>query len=252
MRRLRFLLAATPLVLIAQPPAFVNSSGMEFVLIPAGGFLFGKFSPTCAPGEHLARCQQQALRDSRPGRQVSFPAPFYLGKFEVTQQQWERVMGSNPSHFRKPGGGGRPVENVAWNQVQQFLRRLNSIERTHHYRLPSEAEWEYAARATEQTDRPAGKLDEIAWHGNNSASETRAVGQKRPNAWGLHDMLGNVWEWVQDAYAPETGASRQSGKQHVLKGGSFQSHEKNLQFSSHAGGPGDPLAIGFRVLMEVR
>src|SRR5437667_5221339 len=114
-----------------------------------------------------------------------------MGKYEVTQAQWESVMERNPSRFR---GADRPVEQVSWNDVQQFLQKLNARGDGYRYRLPAEAEWEYAARAG--TSGPyAGNLDAMAWYEQNSGKQTHPVGQKQPNAWGLYDMHGNVWEW---------------------------------------------------------
>ena len=122
-------------------------------------------------------------------------APFSIGKYEVTQAEWSAVMGNNPSYFK---GETRPVENVSWHDVQEFLKRLGN-----GYRLPSEAEWEYAARGGTTTEYSFGddesKLGDYAWFYGNSGGETHPVGQKRPNPFGLHDVHGNVWEWVEDA-----------------------------------------------------
>ena len=121
-------------------------------------------------------------------------APFSIGKFEVTRAEWSTVMGNNPSYFK---GETRPVENVSWHDVQEFLKRLGN-----GYRLPSEAEWEYAARGGTTTEYSFGddesKLGDYAWFYGNSGGETHPVGQKRPNPFGLHDVHGNVWEWVED------------------------------------------------------
>jgi formylglycine-generating enzyme required for sulfatase activity len=132
--------------------------------------------------------------DESPLHKVCVPT-FELGKFEVTQEQWRAVMLTNPSQYQ---GHNMPVENVSWEDVQQFIGRLNRFG-ARHYRLPTEAEWEYAARAG-TTGSYAGKLDDIAWYSGNSEDETHAVGTKKPNAWGLYDMEGNVREWVSDTY----------------------------------------------------
>lgn len=134
-------------------------------------------------------------------------------------------MGSNPSHFK---GADRPVENVSWNDVQEFLQRLNARNDGYRYRLPTEAEWEYAARAGSKSAR-YGELNAVAWYDDNSGKETHPEGQKQPNAWGLYDMLGNVWEWVQDWYSgsyyqQSPGTDPQgpsSGSSRVLRGGSW-------------------------------
>ena len=165
---------------VGLPPA--GPGGMEFVWVPAGEFRMGSTS-------------SEADNDERPVTRVRISRGFWLGKYEVTQSEWQAVMGSNPSRFA--GCGRCPVEEVSWEDVQQFIRRLNSQEGREVYRLPTEAEWEYAARAGTAGDR-YGNLDAIAWYRQNSGGRTQPVGGKTPNAWGLHDMLGNVFEWVQD------------------------------------------------------
>jgi formylglycine-generating enzyme required for sulfatase activity len=162
-----------------------NSIGMEFVLIPAGTFKMGS---------------DTGDQDERPVHQVTISKAFYMGKYEVTQGQWQAVMGSNPS--ASPGDAKRPVDQVSWNEAQTFISKLNAMDGVQLYRLPTEAEWEYAARAGSTTIYSFGndpkQLGEYAWYRGNSGRHTNPVGQKRPNAWGLYDMLGNVWEWVQD------------------------------------------------------
>jgi formylglycine-generating enzyme required for sulfatase activity len=122
---------------------------------------------------------------------VTLTKGFYLGAHEVTQAQWEKVMGKNPSRFQKAGPEA-PVEMVSWDDCQAFCQKAGG-----GLRLPTEAEWEYACRAG-TTGPYAGDLDEMAWYLGNSDGTTRAVGSKKPNAWGLHDMHGNVWEWCRD------------------------------------------------------
>ena len=186
---------------------------MEFVWVPAGSFVMG--SP-----------EDEGYSDERQ-HEVRISQGFLMGKYEVTQGEWEAVMGENPSHFTECGSRC-PVEQVSWDDVQEFIRRLNEREfgSGHVYRLPTEAEWEYAARAR-TTGARHGELDEVAWYSENSNRTTHPVGQKWANAWGLHDMLGNVREWTADWYGkypsgavadpqgPDTGSGR------VVRGGSW-------------------------------
>ncbi|MDR1921295.1 MAG: formylglycine-generating enzyme family protein [Candidatus Adiutrix sp.] len=167
-----------------------NSIGMEFVLIPAGEFLMG--SPDS---------DEEVDDDEKPRHKVIISRPFYLGKYAVTQSQWEAVMGNNPSKFK---GWSNPVEMVSWDDAQAFIKKLNQKEGGKKYRLPTEAEWEYAARAG-TTGRysfgdDAGALGRYAWYKDNSGGLTHPVGQKEPNGWGLYDMHGNVWEWARDRH----------------------------------------------------
>lgn len=206
--------------------------GNGFVRIPPGEFLMGS---------------RDGGGDERPVHRVRISRGFEMGKFEVTQAQWEAVMGSNrdaharsekesgaqgepvvsdnPSHFKGPT---LPVEKVSWDEVQQFLRQLNKLDSRHTYRLPTEAEWEYACQAGSTKD-DAGSLDRVGWYRANSGGQTQPVGQKQPNAWGLYDMHGNVLEWVQDWYGnnyyrngPATDPQGPgSGSYRVYRGGSW-------------------------------
>jgi formylglycine-generating enzyme required for sulfatase activity len=192
----------------------VNSLDMPFVLIPAGEFLMGS-----ADGDD----------DEHPVHTVRISQPFYLGQYAVTQTQWQAVMGSNPSQFT--GDLNRPVESVSWEDAQEFIRRLHAREDGATYRLPTEAEWEYAARAGSTTAYSFGddprQLSEYAWYSENSGGQTHPVGQLKPSAWGLYDMHGNVWEWVQDWYGPYTAAAvvdpagPPSGSARVIRGGGW-------------------------------
>ena len=164
-----------------------NGVKLEMVLIPAGEFLMG--SPDS---------DKNASADEKPQHRVRITKPFYLGKYLVTQEQWEAVMGNNPSHFKGPKN---PVERVSWDDCQQFLEKLNakSSPGGGKFQLPTEAQWEYACRAGSTTRYCFGddesRLGEYAWYGANSGNKTHPVGEKKPNAWGLYDMHGNVWEW---------------------------------------------------------
>jgi formylglycine-generating enzyme required for sulfatase activity len=172
----------------------------------------------------LAR-YKEAAKDERPAHQVTLTRPFYMGKFEVTQEQYQQVMGMNPSAFK---GRGLPVEQVSWDDAQEFCKKAS--EKTGlTVRSPTEAEWEYTCRAGTRTTYYTGDaeadLDRAAWYDKNSMNTTRPVGQKAANAWGLYDMHGNVWEWCGDwyeAYRAEAAVDPQGpaqGAQRALRGG---------------------------------
>jgi formylglycine-generating enzyme required for sulfatase activity len=203
---------------------------------------------------------------------VRITKPFYIGKYKVTQEVWEKVMGANPSFFK---GAKNPVENVSWDDCQEFLKKLN--ERNPHpiplplgegarvralFRLPTEAEWEWACRAGTRTrycfgDEERGLAD-YGWYDGNSGKTTHPVGGKKPNAWGLYDCHGNVWEWCGGWYdeyhhgwwpkADPTGPA--TGSDHVLRGGSWGHYARGCRSASRSGdGPGNRLdAFGFRVV----
>jgi formylglycine-generating enzyme required for sulfatase activity len=203
------------------PHTRTNQAGIEFILISAGSFMMGSTNG----GDN-----------EKPVHQVTISQAFYMGKYEVTQGQWQSVMGSNPSNF-KDCGGNCPVEKVSWDDAQNFVNKLNESNDGFRYRLPTEAEWEYACRAGTTGDY-AGNLSEMAWYSENSGSKTHAVGGKQPNAWGLADMHGNVWEWCQDWYhetyygAPTDGSAWLSGgeqKYRVLRGGSSYNNASVLR-----------------------
>ncbi|MBA3804430.1 MAG: SUMF1/EgtB/PvdO family nonheme iron enzyme [Acidobacteria bacterium] len=215
-----------------------NRIGMGFVRIPPGSFMMGS---------------ENGEKDEKPVHQVTINDGFYMGKYEVTQAQWQAVMGANPSNFK---GDSLPVEQVSWNDAQNFIQKLNAMNDGYIYRLPTEAEWEYAGRAGTTGDY-AGDLDSMAWYGNNSGrqrldaaeilrtdssnyykritdngNQTHPVGQKQANGFGLYDMHGNVWEWCQDWYhddytgGPTDGSAWLMGgeqKYRVLRGGSWYS-----------------------------
>jgi formylglycine-generating enzyme required for sulfatase activity len=152
-----------------------------------------------------------------------------MGKYEVTQAQWQSVMGNNPSSF-KDCGGNCPVETVSWNDAQDFINKLNERNDGFKYRLPTEAEWEYACRAGTTGRNSAAELDNIAWYADNSIGKPHIVGGKQPNAFGLYDMLGNVDEWCKDWYhdnyngAPSDGSAWLDGgeqRDRVLRGASW-------------------------------
>lgn len=193
-----------------------------------------------------------------PAHQVTISKDFWIAQFLVTQRQWQDVMGENPSFFQNAGPDA-PVEQVSWNQVQAFLARVNASENRWVVRLPTEAEWEYAARAGTMTET-YGPLDDIAWYRANGSRTTHPVGRKLPNAFGLYDMLGNVWQWCQDWFGPYPDASAvdpqgpAQGERRVTRGGCFYCdavHERaarrNRDVVDHAW-----RSIGFRIVAVPR
>jgi len=156
------------------------------------------------PGEFRMEADgSDRLDDERSVTRVRISRGFWLGKYEVTQSQWQSVMGTNPSSHADCGRC--PVERVSWDEAQEFIRRVNTREDGTPYRLPTRAEWEYAVRAGMTWDHYAPSLDAIAWHRWNT-DRTNPVGEKTPNEWGLYDMVGNVAEWMADENGiPHTG-----------------------------------------------
>ena len=228
----------------AAESSWKSPLGMEFAWIPAGDFEMG--SPEGEAGRD----------DDERQHGVRISEGFWMGKYEVTQGEWEAVMGSNPSNFK--GCGRCPVEQVSWNEVQGFVRNLNERESRsgNKYRLPTEAEWEYAARSG-TVGAHYGDLDEIAWYDENSGDRTHPVGEKRANGWGLHDMLGNVWEWTADWYGKEypsglvtdpRGPSTGSGR--VRRGGGWNGHARYVRSANRfSNSPGIRYySVGFRLV----
>jgi formylglycine-generating enzyme required for sulfatase activity len=248
LRGLPVLAAAVVLVLVRSAIGFQSQQRPapgEFVKIQPGDFMMG-----CSAND--SECNES----EKPAHRVRITKAFEMGKYEVTQAQWEPVMGSNPSNFK---GGDRPVEQVSWNDVQLFLQRLNRRNDGYRYRLPTEAQWEYAARAG-TAGAYAGSLDAMAWYSKNSGSQTHPVGQKQPNAWGLYDMHGNVTEWVQDWYDANYYKSSPasdpqgpaSGTTRVLRGGSWDYNTRVSRVSYRGyNGPSDRINyFGFRCVRE--
>jgi formylglycine-generating enzyme required for sulfatase activity len=225
--------AAEPKRVVPPPPsgrAAVSVSGERAVPLAAQRSLsaMGIDMIACAGGT-FSMGSRSGGSDEQPVTTVTL-SPFWLAKTEVTQAQWEALMGSNPSHFK---GGQLPVENVSWGDAMEFCRKLTERERQAGrlptgtiYTLPTEAQWEYACRAGTTGDY-AGEVDAMAWYYKNSGAATRAVGTKQANAWGLHDMHGNVLEWCLDWYGPYLGGrvtdpkSVPSGPIRVIRGGSW-------------------------------
>ncbi len=247
-------------VLNAQADSVLTGAArIQFVKVPAGKFTYGRFDPPTPSKnssdkeykgyreEDYALAKQLAEKDFRPGFNVTITRDFYISRFEVTQGIWKEVMKTNPSFFR---GDSLPVENVSWSDAVSFTKRLNELDPSHNYRLPTEFEWEYAARAGADDDI---SWDEIRKQAQLGTKSTQHVGTKMPKAWGIYDMSGNVWEWVSDVYNEKIFADSipvAKGNTHVLKGASFTGDVKNATYMTHAGGPGNGWDVGFRVVME--
>ena len=208
--------------------------GLTYIWIPAGSFYMG-----CSPGDD--ECDQ----NENPSHSVSITRGFWLGQTPVTQRAWRQVMGHNPSYFKRDS---LPVEEVTWDKAKQYCEAIGG-------RLPTEAEWEYAARAGTVGAR-YGALDSIAWYDGNSGSRTHDVGTKEPNNWKLYDMLGNVWQWTDDwfgqTYYSEGAKSDPQGPQYgmkrVLRGGSWYFGPRILRVSfRHESTPGyRNMSVGLR------
>jgi formylglycine-generating enzyme required for sulfatase activity len=215
--------------------------GQPYVWIPQGEFQMG-----CSPRD------DQCSDHEKPSHTVRITRGFWLGQTPVTQAAYEKVMGENPSYFKGPQ---HPVETVRWDGARKYCEAVGG-------RLPTEAEWEYAARAGSAEPR-YGVLDAIAWHTGNSGRGTRPVKQRQPNSWGLHDMLGNVWEWVGDWYGgnyyqtlPSPAVDPKgpsSGTYRVMRGGSWYYYPRNVRASERSWSmPGNrDYNIGFRCVREI-
>ncbi|NTV15570.1 MAG: SUMF1/EgtB/PvdO family nonheme iron enzyme [Desulfobulbaceae bacterium] len=233
------------------------AAGLEMVPVKGGCFRMGN---TFGGGE----------ADEQPVHEVCLD-DFQIGKYEVTQGQWQEVMGSNPAHFKS--GPDYPVENVSWNDVQEFIRRLNEKNPGggRGFRLPTEAEWEYACRSGGRDERycGGGNVEAVAWYNGNGNETTHKVGTKAPNGLGIYDMSGNVWEWVQDWYLYEAGGLFSKGKnyyqdsprqnpqgplngsQRLERGGSWIGHPGQVRAAVRGWDyPGIRLnAVGFRLVL---
>ena len=207
----------------------VNGVSFEMVYVEGGSFDMGA---TYEQGS-------DAYDWEKPVHSVTL-SDYYIGKCEVTQELWEAVMGSNPSNFR---GAQNPVESVSWNDCQNFIKKLNSLTgRT--FRLPTEAEWEYAARGGNQSSHykysGSGNIGNVAWYYDNSGSSTHAVGTRTANELGIYDMSGNVWEWCSDWYGGYSAGAQtnpqgpSSGSYRVLRGGSWYDYARNCRVSNRS------------------
>ena len=229
---------------------------LEMVKIPAGTFTMGteevEVNRLCDKyGTDWVKCEM-------PQHRVNLQE-FYLGKYPVTQEQYQAIMGTNPQNFKN--NPKNPVESVSWDDTQEFCQKINQ-KTGKKYRLPSEAEWEYACRAGTQTRYYFGNnedlLKEYAWYGNNSASKTHPVGQKKSNNWGLYDMHGNVWEWCEDGWhenyqnAPKDGSvwndNYSQSDNRAVRGGSWNSPSRNCRSACRSFNDTRRYDYGFRVV----
>ena len=228
----------------AIPPADSKIGGIDMVFVKGGTFTMGA----------TAEQGSDAYSNEKPTHSVTV-SDFYIGKYEVTQAQWKAVMGSNPSKFT---GDNNPVEQVSWNDIQEFITKLNA-QTGKKYRLPTEAEWEYAARGGNQSKgykySGSNSIGDVAWYYSNTSYNTYPVGQKTPNELGIYDMSGNVGEWCQDLYgyysseAQTNPTGPSSGSDRVLRGGSWCSYARFCRVSYRScSNPDDPgINYGFRL-----
>jgi formylglycine-generating enzyme required for sulfatase activity len=245
------------------PAKFTNRYRMEFVLIPEGKFTMGSVAGSDS---------------ERPAHEVTIARPFYIGRYEVTQWQWRAVMRTTVDEQRrkiKPDGktlvdspmagegDERAAYYVSWQEARAFVEQLNALKDGHTYRLPSESEWEYVCRAGAAEDRPAD-VNLIAWYKNNSNNYVQFVGMRRPNAFQVYDLIGNVWEWCEDVFhlkydgAPADGSPWMTNdelNQRVKRGGSFSTSNFDfLRCAGRGGGMADSRDVetGFRVVATTR
>ena len=253
---------------LGAQPEVANSVGMKLVLIPPGEFTMG--SPKALIEEELRLRAGDGwyglhLPGEGPQHRVRITKPYWLGATDVTQEEYQRVMGGNPSKFQ--GAAKRPVEQVSWDEAVEFCRRLSEFPaekaEKRRYGLPSEAQWEHACRAGTTTrwyfgDDKAGFAD-VAWFLSNAGGQTHPVGQKRANAWGLYDMCGNVWQWCLDWYdmdyyamlTTDDPAGPPGGLRRVRRGGGYIYGAERCRSAARLSlAPGECAEnVGFRVLM---
>jgi formylglycine-generating enzyme required for sulfatase activity len=244
-----------PVAVSREADPFVSFES-SFVLIAPGTFLMG------SPEYETGRSSDEIMHE------VTVTKGLYLQKTQLTQGQWKALMGNNPASF-SDGGDDCPIENISWNECQEFIRRLNA-GKDGIYRLPTEAEWEYACRAGSLTPFCNGEISElycahdpllsnVGWYCGNSGRKSRPVAQKGPNVWGLYDMHGNVSEWCQDWYGEYGSDLRtdpsgpKSGSGKIIRGGSWFSNAKNCRSASRFYWPPNSRSefIGFRLVKEI-
>ena len=262
-------LAVTVLCLAGQLQAgdvIENRFGMRFVKIPAGEFTMGTVAVESARME-FPELKPDDVLDETPAHPVTISRDFYLGTTEVTQGVWYRVMENRPGPehlWDVANWQQRPMASSSWYMAARFVEELNTLDEDFHYRLPSEAEWEYAARAgsTGLRPMPVEQLEEYAWFINNSGDKPQVVATRKPNAFGVYDMLGNVWEWVDDWYGVDRYAQAPAidpagpagGFAKVRRGGSYHCPLHLLRPGYRAANKPNVVyeVNGFRVIAEPR
>lgn len=260
---------------------FINSIGMKFSLIPAGSFVMGSPDGTGDTSYRPVNSAEGGRYTNERQHIVNISKDFYMQTTEVTQAQYLQVMGSNPAHFSALGGGDDcglncPVETVNWNEAHDFIDDLNASESRVNcnsqpntcYSLPTESQWEYAARGATVSafyngdiTAPSGSdpnLNLIGWYSSNSASTTHPVAQKAANQWGLYDMSGNVWEWCEDIFStypdgPVTDPVSPTGSFPVIRGGNwnFGARDSRSAFRSSVSSVISSSILGFRLVLSL-
>ena len=218
---------------------FTNSIGMTFKEIASGSFVMGTPTPNCPKDnpftgkDENANCMRDVSENETPAHKVEV-ASFYMAETEVTQGQWYEIMGNNPAKF-KTGNPNMPVERVSWHDIQKFIKQLNIKEKTNKYRLPTEEEWEYVARAGTTTKWSCGDniscLNSVAVYNTNNP---KLVKSKKPNPWGLYDMHGNVYEWTNSWYSDKYNQTPER-EYKVIRGGSWGYSANNSRSANRYG-----------------
>ena len=238
---------SAPYALAGVNATVTNATGMKFARIEPDVFIMG------SPSDEVDR------KDAEAPHVVTITQPFYLGVYEVTQVEYEKVMGSNPSKEKSPN---LPVDHITWHDAVAFCEKLSATDPKFDYRLPTEAEWEYACRAGTRTrhywgeDSDRSQIGDYAFYKANGDGKTHEVGQKRPNPWGLYDMNGNVWEWCQDWMAPYDPAQKldpkgpSAGDQKVCRGGCWAYDAARCRSAERNEAPADSVHpnLGMRVV----
>lgn len=258
------LIASMPITAQTEKHLQLSPARITFVSIPAGEFIMGTEDLAEAIAD-LPEPKAAIINDETPAHKVIFRQPFLLSETEVTQKQWLDVMGSHPGpakNWQRENWQQLPVVSVSWHDANAFINKLNQLSGDYHYRLPTEAEWEYAARAGSPGLRPFSRLamDEYAWYLHSSNDEAQPVASLKANDWGLYDMYGNAWEWVSDWYQPDSYSHAEtvnpggplSGTKKIRRGGSYHCPPHLIRPAYRAADLPDKAysVLGFRLVAE--